>query len=321
MSIIPFIVGAAGGLAVVGGGISAYAATKLFNKTIPRQDGVKVDTNEMADAEKWEVYKKFIGERKEWFMAQNLEKVSITSKDNLKLSGIYLPAEKTSDYIVLALHGYTSTGTSFCSLANYFHNIGFDCLMPDLRAHGESEGEYVGFGILDRFDCLEWIKYIVNKFGKEKKIIIHGISMGGATALMTTGFEDIPEQVKAVIADCAFTSPYDVFAHIMKRDYKMSEFPVMNINTMLCRKKAGYGFNDYSTLTAVKNTKLPILFIHGKNDDFVPVWMTEKNYEACVSPKKILMVENAGHGAAYYENHELYEKTVSEFLDEYVFNK
>ncbi len=313
--------GIAGGLVVLGGAGCVYGALKLFNMTIPRQDTVRVDINEMADAKQWEEYKKKIAPRREWVMAQNPEKVQITARDGLKLCGLYLPAEEESEYLVIALHGYTSDKSSSCSQAYFFNHIGMDCIMPDHRAHGESEGEYVGFGIIDRFDCLEWINYVNKRFDGKKKIILYGVSMGASTAVMAAGLSNLPSQVKAVISDCAFTSPYDIFSHILKRDYKLAPFPVMNINENISRKKAGYGFNDYSTLTAVQETDIPIFFIHGKEDKFVPVWMSEKNYETCKSPKRLLLIENAGHGASFFENTELYEKEVTEFLNEYVFNK
>ena len=311
--------GILGGSALLAGGVSYIIAETLFKRVIPRQDSVKVDTSEMADEATFEEYRKMMVERKDWFVAQNLQKVSVQSRDGLKLSGAYLQAGSTpSKRIILALHGYTSAGASFCSQAKFFFENGIDVLMPDLRAHGESEGDYVGFGILDRFDCLNWIDYIVKQFGEDKEIILYGVSMGASTALMTTGFEDLHSCVKGVIADCGFTSPFDVFSHVLKRDYNMQQFPVMTINEKLCKKRAGYGFNDYSTLEAMKTNKLPILFIHGENDNFVPLWMSEKNFDACQSKKKLLVVKNAGHGASYYQDHELYEQTVLDFLNNYI---
>lgn len=315
-----FMIGAVIGSGALIGTAAAYGgAAKLFNRVIPRQDQLRVDMNEMADAEKWEEYKKIIYPRKEWLLKQNLELISINAKDGIKLKGYYLPAEKSSDKLIIFCHGYTSQGLSnFSALSEFYYNLGFDCLILDLRAHGESEGDYVGFGILDRFDCLEWIKYINKRFNGKKRILLHGISMGATTVLMTSGFEDLPENVKGIVADCAFTSPYDVFAHVLKRDYKLPPFPIMNINDKMCRDKAGYGFQDYSTITAVKNTKCPILFIHGEEDNFVPTWMSQKNYEACNSQKKLLIVKNAGHGASYYENQSQYESAVSEFINEWM---
>ena len=129
-------------------------------------------------------------------------------------------------------------------------------------------------GILDRFDCRAWIDYVERRFDGKKRILLHGTSMGATTVLMTLGDPTLPKSVKGVIADCAFTSPYDVFTHILKRDYHLPAFPIMNINSAFCRKKAGYGFQDYSTLTALKQTDRPVLFIHGEEDNFVPTRMT-----------------------------------------------
>ncbi|MGN1481170.1 alpha/beta hydrolase [Porcipelethomonas sp.] len=310
--------GIAGGIAAAGCAAAVGAAT-LFKRVIPRQDEVRVDLNEMADMAKWEEYKKIIHPNKEWLMQRNMEEVTIRSRDGLTLHGYYFASDNPTDKLVIAFHGYTSCGLNDCSsISAFLLKQGFDCLIVDNRSHGKSDGKYIGFGILDRYDCMSWIKYVNNRFEGKKQILLFGISMGGATVLMASGFPDLPDNVKAVIADCAFTSPYDVFAHILKRDYKMLPFPVMNINDALCRRKAGYGFKDYSTLTAMQTNKCPTLFIHGKDDNFVPTWMSEKNYEVCAAPKELLIVENAGHAASYYENVPLYEKKVSEFLGKYM---
>lgn len=309
----------AGGVVALCAAGSMYGAKTLYNKTIPRQDQLRVDLNEMADASQWEDYMKIITPNKEWLMQREMEHVTIKSKDDLTLHADYVKADGDADTIVIASHGYTGCGLKDCaSISTYFLKKGVDCLIVDNRAHGNSEGQYVGFGILDRYDILKWIDYVNNRFDKKKKIVLYGVSMGGATVLMTTGFKDLPDNVKAVIADCAFTSPYDVFAHVLKKDYHMAEFPVMNINNVMCRKKAGYGFRDYSTLTAVSETNIPILFIHGDKDNFVPTWMSEKNYEACNSPKELLIVKNAGHAASYYENTQQYEEKVTAFMEKYV---
>lgn len=308
-----------GGAVLLGAAASGTAATVLFNRVIPRQDKIRVNLDEMADMQKWEEYKKIIHPNKEWIMAQDLEHVTIKSRDNLTLHGDYLPADEPSDKLAICLHGYTSCGLSDCSSVGAFlHRQGFDILIIDSRAHGKSEGKYIGFGILERFDCLAWINYINERFEKKKNILLYGISMGGATVLMTAGCKKLPDNVKAIVADCAFTSPYEVFAHVLKKDYKLPEFPIMKINDAICRRKAGYGFKDYSTIYAMKKAPCPVMFIHGKDDNFVPTWMSEKNYEACTAPKELLWIENAGHGAAYYENSELYEKKMLDFIGRYM---
>lgn len=313
-----FITGAAiaAGALVLGTAGAAAGAFTLFNKVIPRQDGVKVNMDEMADMQKWEEYKKSIAPRKEYLMAHHAEHITIKARDGITLHAEYFPAEN-SDKFAICFHGYTSSAMSNASFASFLHKQGINCLLVDNRAHGESEGQYIGFGVLDRYDCLAWINYINSRFENNKGILLYGVSMGGSTVLMAAGMDECPENVKMVVSDCAFTSPEDVFTHILKRDYKLPKFPVMNINNAICRKKAGYGFGDCTTLDAVKTAKCPILFIHGKDDNFVPTWMSEKNFEACTTPKELVMVENAGHGASYYENSELYESKVGEFLEKY----
>ncbi len=308
--------GIAAGVAAAGAIGSVVGAYTLFNKVIPRQDGVKVDMKEMADAAKWEEYKKGIVPRREFLCAQPTEHVTIEADDGTTLHGDFFYAENSKKMAIL-LHGYTSNGMSCASFASYLYKQGISCLLVDNRAHGQSEGKYIGFGILDRYDCLEWIEYVRERFGKDIPIMLYGTSMGGTTVLMTAGMEDCPDNVKLVIADCAFTSPEDVFTHILKRDYKLPKFPIMNINNAICRKKAGYGFSDYSTLEAVKSAKCPMLFVHGSEDDFVPTYMSKQNYEACTTPKDLLFIENAGHGAAYFENPALYEEKAGEFINKY----
>lgn len=307
-----------GGLAVVGAAGSFAGANKLYKKIIPRQDQCRVALSEMADGEKWERYIEFIHENKDWLSKREMEHITIKARDGITLHGDYIQTDGSADTIAVCVHGYTTTGFDACSsIATYFLKNGYDALIIDNRAHGKSEGDYVGFGILDRFDLIKWLEYLNERFEGKKNIILYGVSMGGSTVLMTAGLENFPKNVKAIIAECAFTTPYDVFAHVMKKDYHLPEFPIMKINDRMCRKNAGYGFKDYSTLTAVKSTDCPILFVHGSEDNFVPTRMSHENFEACTAPKELLIVENAGHAASYYESPELYQKKIEEFLGKY----
>lgn len=310
---------AAGGILAAGTAACFIGARTLFDRVIPRQDELRVDISEMADGAKWDEYIKLIHKVKEPFLKRQSEHVTITSRDGLVLHGDFFPAEKPSKRIAILFHGYTSCGMNDCpSMAEYFMERGYNSLIVDQRSHGKSEGKYIGFGILDRFDCLKWIEYIIGRIGADSEIVLYGVSMGGTTVLMASGLDELPANVKAVIADCAFTSPYDVFTHILKRDYHLPPHPIMDINERMCRKKAGYGFKDYSTLEAVKKAPCPILFIHGKEDLFVPTEMSVRNYNACTGEKRILLVDNAGHAASLYENMELYEDTVTKFLNTYL---
>ncbi len=312
--------GALVGGALVAGAVASYAgAMKLYNTVIPRQGMMQMDIGKMTDLSKWEEYKKVIGVRKEWLMAQNPEEIVIEARDGIRLHAYYLPAEKPSNKLMIGLHGYTSQANSdYAAHAYFFHNLGYDCLLPDHRAHGLSEGEYVGFGILDRFDCRRWIDYVNKRFDGEKQILLHGTSMGASTALMAIGDPYLPQNVQCAIADCGFTSPYDVFEHVLHVNYHLPPHPILDINERKCQREAGYGFKDYSTLTALAHTKVPTLFIHGDEDNFVPTWMSRANYAVCASPKEIFIVSGAGHGASYYEATEKYEEVELAFLEKWM---
>lgn len=319
MNIGSFAAIGAGGLLAAGAAGCLAGAYTLFNRVIPRQDGVKVDASEMADGKKWEKYLDSIHKEKEKLLQRPSEHVTIKSRDGLTLHGDLFPAQFPIGRTAILFHGYTSCGMNDCSnMAEFFLEKGWNALVIDQRAHGKSEGDYIGFGILDRFDCVKWIEYISSRMGKNETVVLFGVSMGGATVLMASGLDSFPDNVKAIIADCAFTSPYDVFKHILRRDYHLPPHPIMDINERISRKKAGYGFRDCSTLDAVQKCPCPILFIHGKEDTFVPTYMSEENYSACTGDKELLLVDNAGHAASLYENRPLYSKTVNDFLDKYI---
>ncbi|MBQ6756148.1 MAG: alpha/beta hydrolase [Oscillospiraceae bacterium] len=298
----------------IGAGIGS---AMLFSKTLPRPQGTSQDIiDEFADKAKFEEYKVKMAPVGEWMAAQKLENVYIISRDGLKLHAFYIAAEEKSDRVVILHHGFTSHAVDNSSHAKFFHEQGYEVLLLDLRAHGESEGQYVGFGILDRFDTLEWIKYARERFGEDVKIVLHGTSMGGATVLMALGLPEVQNSVSAVIADCAYTSPAEIFSHVIEKDYHIPPAPIIKLNGLYSQPIAGYRFDEYSTVDALKDNKVPVLFIHGKEDKFVPTWMSQKNYDACSSKKRLLFVENAGHGSSNFENPELYEKTEKEFLSD-----
>ncbi len=293
-----------------------FTSRYFFRFTILRKSTATIDNNIVNANTKWEQHLDFIRSRKSWLAEQKTEDVYITSFDGLKLHGTLLSSNNNKN-CVICFHGYTSRGLNdYGAMAKFYHEQNFNIIMIDARNHGDSEGEYTGFGVLDRQDAVKWVDYAVKRFGDDINIFLHGDSMGGATVLMTSGL-DLPANVKTIIADCAFTSAYDVFSHILKRDYHIPKFPIMNITEKMTKKKAGYGYSDVNTLNEVAKTKIPILFIHGEIDDFVPVWMTEKNYEACNSEKELLIVKGADHAESYYVDTNLYENAVKRMIKKY----
>lgn len=293
-----------------------YLCTSIyfFRFTILRKPPATLDNNINANTD-WNKHLDFIRERKEWLNSQKIEELKIKSDDGLTLNASLVRHNPQTKKVIICFHGYTSDGmTNYGAMSKFLYDQGFNLILVDQRSHGKSEGKYIGFGVLDRMDAKNWIAKAIELFGNDCEIYLHGTSMGGATVLMTSGLE-LPKNVKGIIADCAFTSANDVFSHILKRDYHIPKFPVMNITEMFTKHYAGYSYNEVNTLNEVKKTKIPILFIHGDKDDFVPTYMSEKNFEACNSEKKLLIVKDADHAEAYYTDAELYERTVVEFID------
>lgn len=290
-------------------GIAGY----FFKRTMIRQNAKQERTVKMAGTN-WEGYFPEMRRRREWLSTKEREDVWIQSKDGLRLHGTFFPAEG-SKKTILCLHGYTSKGMNdYASIASFYLPLGYNMLMIDERAHGESEGHYIGFGCLDRWDTKEWIDYLDRRLKGEGEIFLHGTSMGAATALMTSGLK-LPDCVKGIISDCAFTSPWEMFSSVLKNMYHIPPFPILNISDHMTVKKAGYSLKECNAKEEVKKAKVPILFIHGSADSFVPPYMCRELYESCTAPKDILIIEGAGHAESYYKETKKYEEKVKALLE------
>ncbi len=311
----------AGGLAAAGTACMAVGslvgAGILISKTLIRPKGTSEDIiEEFADVEKMKQYEIKMAPCSEWAKEQKFEDVHILSGDGLNLHALYLAAAAPTDKCVILHHGFTSEAIHNITHAKFFHEMGYEVLLLDLRAHGKSEGRYVGYGVLDRYDTELWLRWCINKFDENMKYVLHGTSMGGTTVLMALGLPYVQEHVSAVIADCAFTSAKDIFSHVMKKNYHVPPFPFLEIGEIYSQILAGYKFSDYSTLNALHDNNVPVLFIHGGKDKFVPVWMSKENYNAARCMKKLLIIEEGGHGSSVFEDIEVYENTEKDFLDE-----
>jgi Prolyl oligopeptidase family. len=255
----------------------------------------------------------------DWLSKQPYKQVEIVSFDGLRLNGYYLSAKSPSSRTVILAHGYNSQGLWMGLYARLYYQLGYNVLMPDDRGHGGSEGNYIGFGWIDRKDYVKWINFIINKTGHDAQIVLHGVSMGGAAVLMTSG-EELPRNVKAIVSDCAYTSVKDELSYQMKRMYHLPSFPLLDATSLLTKLKAGYTFEEASALKQVKKSKTPILFIHGGADEIVPTDMVKELYNACSSEKELFIVPGAGHGAALTTDPEGYVGKVKEFIEKYVKN-
>ncbi|AOZ93117.1 alpha/beta hydrolase [Paenibacillus crassostreae] len=288
------------------------ASVYLYNVSIYRskKDFMNVDPNLLKTSQPWE-------SATDWLQEQPIRTIQIKSDDGLQLAGHYIPSPEDSNKVVILAHGYSGQGRDMSNFAKLYQELGYHVLMPDDRGHGQSEGHYIGFGWHDRKDYLKWIDYVIASHGEGSQIILHGISMGGATVLMTSG-EPLPEQVKCIVSDCAYTSVKDILTYQLKEMYKLPAFPLIPLTSLVCRLRAGYFFGEASALEQVSRTKLPILFIHGNEDRFVPYDMVHRLYEAAGSEKELLSVPHAQHGNAFFADKEGYGSKLTSFVSRYV---
>ena len=250
------------------------------------------------------------------FEAIEHETVTISSADGIELVGHWFPVPKAKRVIV-AMHGWRSSWSrDFGAISDFWRESGCSVLYAEQRGQNNSGGDYMGFGVLERHDCAAWIDWVNEKNEEKLPIYAAGISMGAATVLMAAGLE-LPENVRGIIADCGFTSPHAIWKHVAEDNLHLSYGIIGRIADDMCKKKINIGSKDYSTLYALENTNIPVLFIHGSEDHFVPIEMTYENYKACASEKRLLVVPGADHGMSYFVEKEKYEKTVLEFFSDF----
>lgn len=249
----------------------------------------------------------------QWF--EGAQAVTLTSEDGLDLRGYYFSRENSHHYAIIC-HGYGSNAAQMSSYAMQFYNMGCSVLVPDARAHGESEGDYYGMGWLERRDILGWAGQLIDA-DPEAEIVLFGVSMGGATVMMTAG-EELPGHIKCVVEDCGYTSVWDEFSLQLQTMFHAPDFPLMYTTGLVCRLRAGYGFRQASSVEQLKKARVPMLFIHGEEDTFVPYPMLDLVYDACASTEKEkLTIPGAAHGAAASTDPELYWNTITSFTNRY----
>lgn len=256
-------------------------------------------------------------DEKTWYNTANKERISIRSTDDLTLSGLFIPTKETSEKVAIIAHGYSGSNRDMAPWAKLYWDLGFNLLLPDARGHGDSDGDYIGFGWHERKDYLIWIDKMIEKLGSETKIVLFGLSMGAATVMNVSG-ENLPKNVKAIVADCGYSSVTEELRHQLKRMYKLPHFPLLNLTSFITKVKAGYWFEEANPKNQVQNSNTPILFIHGEKDEFVPTRMTYENYHAANSPKEIYIVPDAKHGYAYVTNKEEYRFRVKRFVEHFM---
>ncbi|MGY3746937.1 alpha/beta hydrolase [Vagococcus salmoninarum] len=304
-------------------GLLYYAANFLFKGILDRQDTWFDDVahslvNTDIDAE----HDSAITEREAFqlatgtaFWETSTEHHHLKSFDGLTLHGRVFYSETDSDKWVLCFHGYRTSGLiDMGYIASRLVTAGYNCLIVDQRAHGESEGRFITMGWLERRDVLTWTDYIINQ-KKPGKVFLMGDSMGAATVLMASG-EVLPPEVQGIVADCGYTSIKDLFNYLLGSAFKVPTWvPIVGMFSLITRARLKFNIYDASAEKQLQKNKLPILFIHGDADTFVPLAMSKRNQAATQGPNDLVIVKEAPHFSSILFDPELYLTSVVSFLN------
>ncbi len=242
------------------------------------------------------------------------EKVSIKSLDGLNLSGMFIHGNENKDKTLLVSHGITSGIPASYKYARPFIERGWNVLLIYHRRHSDSEGKYSTMGYYEKHDLLSWIEFIKEKVVDNSTIGIHGESMGASSALLTA---NMTNQIDFIIADCGFSSFHELLLYKFKRS-KMPLFPLVDITYRYTKFIAKFNVKDVNPIESIKDSGIPVLFIHGKEDKFVPTFMSENMYKETKGYKEIYLVDDAAHAQSIFVDYETYKNKMMNFVDKVI---
>ncbi len=251
-----------------------------------------------------------------WYDSTYKQEVTIKNRKGITLHGMEFRNPENTNVWVIVLHGWTNVKREVSSYAMEHYKRGFNVLIPDLRGHGNSESKFVSMGWLDRLDVVDWIESIA-KENPKAKIILHGVSMGGATTMMTTG-EKLPENVVMAIEDCGFMGVKEIFTDQCIRKYHLPPKLVMPQASLVCKLINGFFLGEASCIKQLKKSKTPTLFLHGDRDNFVLLENLEPVYNACAAEKEKYIIKGAEHAVSSHWFHEEYWQVVNDFVDRHL---
>ena len=312
------IVGAAVGVGLASLAMASYSVTKTLMKValdreVPK--GVEKGRNRLMGSGELAEILPILEDAGKELQSLNLEEITITASDGVSLVGHYYDCPDAKR-VIIAMHGWRSSwANDFGIISKFWHDNGCSVLYCEQRGQGKSGGEYMGFGVLEQFDCLEWIKYIDERLGASLPIYLGGVSMGASAILFASGNE-LPESVKGIVADCGFNSPHGIWKYVTENNLKLPYALYKALANNIYLSKTQIDIKTVSCADALKNCKVPVLFIHGTDDKFVPVTMTYENYKACASKKRLFVVPGADHGMSYLVDKDGYEAEVKAFWAE-----
>ena len=282
----------------------------------PKRRVLGPDEYEIPEGEIYEVFREDMIAWTKEIRAMPHEDITIRSRDGLCLSGKYFEYEKDAP-IELLFHGYKGNAErDLCGGVERCFRLGRSVIIIDQRASGNSDGHVITFGIKESEDCYEWVKYTVSRFGEDRKIIIGGISMGAATVMMATRFP-LPKNVVCVLADCGYTSPKEIIRKVV-RDMRLPApivYPFIRLGALIFGR---FDLEKTSAIETMQKCHVPVVFVHGDADAFVPYEMSVRLYEACASEKKTLItIPGAGHGLAFPVDRDGYVNQLATVRDEW----
>lgn len=263
----------------------------------PRRKETDPDKFDLPDGELYENYREAIINWQKQTRALPHTDLEIKSHDGLTLRGKYYEYA-TGAPLEIMFHGYKgSAERDLSGGVDRCFRLGRNVIIVSQRAHGNSDGHTISFGINECKDCLKWVEFANERFGKDTQIILTGISMGASTVLMAAG-EPLPENVVSVLADCGYSSPREIIQKVVKEMHLPAKllYPFIRLGAFIF---GHFDLESNSPIEAVKRCKIPVIFVHGDADDFVPCQMSLDMYEVCQAPKKLITVPGAGHGLAF----------------------
>lgn len=292
----------------------AFAGDFFYGEAVQRGNEVELHKEEEIPVTITPENEQIIEEAAEWYKEQEFETVSILSADDLSLEGDFLKNEDTGGKAVILAHGFRGNRENMADYVQFYYDQGFDVLIPDARGHGGSEGEYIGFGWHDRLDIKQWTQLLIDE-ENSSDIFLHGVSMGAATVLMTSG-EELPPAVKGIIADSPYTSGVDILSYQLESLYNLPAFPLIPITSAITELRVGFNFYETSALEQTAKNTRPLFIIHGEADELVPTSMGEEVYEAAGGDKMFWTVPDAGHVKAYTVATQEYQERLMGFIED-----
>ncbi|MCR5293881.1 MAG: alpha/beta hydrolase [Lachnospiraceae bacterium] len=293
-------------------------AYRIFRQSFRRKEDIYADDAPADRDYTTEKYQRRYMEGLLWNQEIRGKEITISAEDGTVLYGMYYPADDAKRTILLA-HGYHSTWQKdFSEIVRYYHEHGANLLMIEQRSHRRSGGVYIQMGVRESEDIVKWAEYLNETYGDQLPLYFHGMSMGAATVLMSQG-QLLPGNMTGIIADCGYTSPEEIVKSVARHGFHLPELPaevMVAAVRLYTRWFAKYDLAEKEIPKILSHAKIPVLFIHGTGDTFVPTEMTVRNFTAAACPKSLLLVDHAPHAMSWFFDTERYMKALEDFFRE-----